>query len=52
VALADRVLLVENGRIALDERVPLPRPRSRGDALYAAIEERILRRVLDETPAA
>jgi sulfonate transport system ATP-binding protein len=27
VALADRVMLIEDGRIALDERVPLPRPR-------------------------
>ena len=51
VALADRVLLVENGRIALDERVPQPRPRSRGDARCAAIEERILRRVLRATEA-
>ncbi len=46
VALADRVLLIEDGRIALDERVALARPRSRGDARYAALEERILDRVL------
>jgi sulfonate transport system ATP-binding protein len=46
VALADRVLLVEDGRIALDERVRLPRPRSRGEAAYAALEDRVLRRVL------
>ena len=46
VALADRVLLVEDGRIALDERVSLPRPRSRGQQRFAAIEERILQRVL------
>jgi sulfonate transport system ATP-binding protein len=49
VALADRVLLIEDGRIALDERVSLPRPRSRGNARFAAIEERILQRVLGET---
>jgi len=48
VALADRVLLIEDGRIALDERVPLPRPRSRGNPRFAAIEERILQRVLGE----
>ncbi len=51
VALADRVLLIEDGHLALDERVPLPRPRSRGDAGFAAIEDRVLRRVLNE-PAA
>lgn len=46
VALADRVILIENGEIALDERVDLPRPRSRGDARFAALEKRILDRVL------
>jgi sulfonate transport system ATP-binding protein len=46
VALADRVILIEDGVIALDERVNLPRPRSRGDAAFAALEERILDRVL------
>ncbi len=46
VALADRVVLIEEGRIALDELVALPRPRSRGDAAFAALEKRILDRVL------
>ena len=46
VALADRVILIEDGAIALDERIPLARPRSRGDATFAAIEKRILDRVL------
>jgi sulfonate transport system ATP-binding protein len=46
VALADRILLIEDHRIALDERVALPRPRSRGHAGFAAIEERVLQRVL------
>ncbi len=48
VAMADRVVLIEDGVIALDERVRLPRPRSRGNAALAAIEERILQRVLRE----
>lgn len=52
VALADRVILIEDGAIALDERVPLPRPRSRGDAQFAAIEKRILDRVLQHPDAA
>ena len=46
VALADRVILIEEGAIALDERIDLPRPRSRGDARFAALEKRILDRVL------
>jgi len=46
VVLADRVVLIEDGVIALDERIDLPRPRARGDAAFAALEERILDRVL------
>ncbi|MGA0572799.1 ATP-binding cassette domain-containing protein [Variovorax sp. VNK109] len=46
VALADRVILIEDGRIALDETISLARPRSQGDAAFAAIEKRILDRVL------
>ncbi len=46
VALADRVVLIEDRRIAFDERVALARPRSRGAAAFAAFEERVLRRVL------
>jgi sulfonate transport system ATP-binding protein len=48
VALADRVVLIEDGRIALDQRIDLPRPRSQGDAAFAAIEKRILDRVLQK----
>ncbi|MEZ0306490.1 MAG: sulfonate ABC transporter ATP-binding protein, partial [Ramlibacter sp.] len=47
VALADRVILIEEGRIALDERITLPRPRVH-DAAFAAIEQRILDRVLQK----
>jgi sulfonate transport system ATP-binding protein len=46
ISLADRVLLIEDGRVALDEAVRLPRPRTRGSARFAALEERILARVL------
>ncbi|MFT3720527.1 ATP-binding cassette domain-containing protein [Pseudorhodoferax sp.] len=49
VALADRVLLVEDGRVALDQRIDLPRPRVHGDAALAAAEKRILDRVLRRT---
>lgn len=48
VALADRVILVEDGRIALDERIALVRPRAQGDTAFAAIEKRILDRVLQK----
>ncbi|MET3515996.1 MAG: ATP-binding cassette domain-containing protein [Gammaproteobacteria bacterium] len=48
VALADRVILIEDGRIALDVRVDLPRPRAQGEAAFAALEKRILDRVLQK----
>jgi sulfonate transport system ATP-binding protein len=48
VALADRVLLIEDGRIVLDEHVNLPRPRSQGEGAFAALEKRILDRVLQK----
>jgi sulfonate transport system ATP-binding protein len=47
VALADRVVLIEEHQIALDERVALARPRARG-AAFDAIEERVLQRVLSQ----
>jgi sulfonate transport system ATP-binding protein len=47
VALADRVLLIEEGRITLDVAVDLPRPRARGSREVAAIESRLLARLLD-----
>ena len=46
VALADRVLLIEDGRIAQDVRVDLRRPRQRGSADLAALEGSILRELL------
>jgi sulfonate transport system ATP-binding protein len=46
IALADRVVLIEDGRITLDERVALPRPRVRGDLVFAQLEERLLQRLL------
>ena len=46
VALADRILLLDAGRVAMDVAVDLPRPRRRGDPQAAAIEGRILDRLL------
>ena len=47
LALADRVVLLDRGGIALDLDVPLPRPRRRSSAEAAALEERILARLLE-----
>jgi sulfonate transport system ATP-binding protein len=52
VALADRVLLIDRGGIALDADVPLPRPRSRTAAGFATLEERVLRYIVGEHPPA
>lgn len=49
VALADRVLVIEDGRIAQDINVDLLRPRQRGSADLAALEGTILRELLKET---
>jgi len=46
VALADRIILIDDGRIALDLDVPLPRPRRRGNAESARLEGLILERLL------
>jgi sulfonate transport system ATP-binding protein len=48
IALADRVVLIEEGRITLDERITLPRPRSRGNPVFAQLEETILARVMQQ----
>ncbi|MGO4831756.1 ABC transporter ATP-binding protein [Rhizobiaceae sp. 2RAB30] len=42
VALADRVVVIDQGRIALDLDVPLPRPRRHGAPELARLEGRIL----------
>lgn len=47
VALADRIILIEEGRVTLDRHVDLPRPRQRGSAAFGAIEAEILGRLLE-----
>ena len=47
VALADRVLVIEDGRIAHDINVDIPRPRRRGSAELAALEGSILKKLLE-----
>lgn len=46
VALADRVVLIEEGRIALDLAIPLERPRRKGSPELAQLEGQILERLL------
>jgi sulfonate transport system ATP-binding protein len=53
VTLADRVLVIEDGRIAHDIDVNVPRPRRRDSAELAALEGAILNHLLEgneETP--
>jgi sulfonate transport system ATP-binding protein len=52
LALADRVVLIEDGRITLDLKVDLPRPRARGNAAFAALEQRLLGSILHHPAAA
>jgi sulfonate transport system ATP-binding protein len=47
VAIADRVILIEEGEVGLDLLVELPRPRARGSHRLAALETEVLNRVLE-----
>lgn len=54
VAMADRVLLIEEGKIGLDLTVDLPRPRRLGSVKLAELEAEVLARVMkrgSEEPA-
>jgi sulfonate transport system ATP-binding protein len=46
VALGDRVVLIDKGRITLDQRIDLPRPRRRGMPEMAELEGHILSHIL------
>mgnify|MGYP001765865615 CR=1 FL=1 len=48
LTLADRVVMIEDGRIALDVPVELPRPRRRGSADLARLEAEILKHLVRE----
>ncbi len=45
VALADRVVVLEEGEIVMDCRVDLPRPRERGGAAFTRLRETVLARL-------
>jgi sulfonate transport system ATP-binding protein len=48
VALADRILVIDAGRIALDVPVDVPRPRRRGDPSLARLEGRIIEHLFND----
>ena len=50
ITLADRVVMIEDGRIALDVAITLPRPRRRGSADLARLEAEILKHLVHEDP--
>ena len=49
ITLADRVVVIDNGVIALNLRLDLPRPRERGSNEVARLEGRILRELLRDS---
>lgn len=52
VALADRVVLIEDGKVGLDLAIDLPRPRDRAHPRFVALESEVLARVLQQQPSA
>jgi sulfonate transport system ATP-binding protein len=50
IALADRVLVLDKGKIAVEERITLERPRQ-PDARFHAVRRRLLSKLGVETPA-
>ena len=51
IDLADRVLVIEQGRVAHDINIDIPRPRRRGSADLAELEGSILRELLQSDNA-
>jgi sulfonate transport system ATP-binding protein len=52
VALGDRVILIDEGRVVLDLPVDLPRPRKRGTPAFGALEAQILDKLFGDDPRA
>jgi len=51
IALADRILVIDQGTIAADLVVASPRPRHRGDPELAALEGRIIDALFNDQAA-
>ncbi|MEG2034706.1 MAG: aliphatic sulfonate ABC transporter ATP-binding protein, partial [Janthinobacterium sp.] len=52
LALADRIVLIDDGAIALDVLVSVPRPRRRGQVELGQLEDEILGHLFEGTGAA
>jgi sulfonate transport system ATP-binding protein len=52
VALGDRVILIDEGRVVLDLPVDLPRPRKRGTPEFGKLEAQILDKLFGNDPRA
>ncbi|WP_306557842.1 hypothetical protein [Nostoc sp. 'Peltigera malacea cyanobiont' DB3992] len=48
VTLADRIILLEDGRVTMDQRISLPRPRKRKDPEFLTLAEEILEHVMGD----
>ncbi len=46
VSVADRVLLIEDGKIGFDVDIRVPRPRTIGEPALVEIQQQVLTRVL------
>jgi sulfonate transport system ATP-binding protein len=51
VALADRVVVLDGGRVATSRPIPLPRPRDRASAAFTGHVSAILARIFDDGAA-
>lgn len=48
IALADRIIVIEDGKVTVDLEVPLPRPRIRSNETFIQLEELLLKRLLGQ----
>jgi sulfonate transport system ATP-binding protein len=48
ITLADRVILIENGLIKMNIKIPLARPRNRIQTEFTKLEDKILTRILNK----
>lgn len=46
VMLADRVILIEEGKVVMNKEINLPRPRKKDNILYSSLTAQILNRVM------
>lgn len=52
ILMSDRVIVLSGGRLRFDTRIPLGRPRQRGDATFTALRTRLLAELGVATPEA